>query len=75
MVFGAVVAHLMPFERAMLLIDEVVFDVPDELTARRRAGGECRGILDAPGHLCGDADELRDLLAATLSAWMTSACW
>jgi hypothetical protein len=62
--------HLAPFRGALLIIDQVVFSVPPELEALRRAAGETRIVLEAPGHLFdGDVEEFRRVLEIVLSGW------
>lgn len=62
---------LAPFDRALLIIDEIVFDVPAELEALRRAAGETRTITQAPAHLVeGDPEGFRRLLEGVLSDWV-----
>lgn len=68
---GELVRHLEPFRQALLVIDEVVFDVPAELDALRRAAGETRTVHEAPGHAFeGDAEEFRRVLEAVFSGWI-----
>lgn len=68
---GELVRLLAPFDRALLIIDEIVFDVPAELEALRRAAGETRTITEAPGHLVeGDPEGFRRLLEVVLSDWV-----
>lgn len=62
--------HLAPFRQALLIIDQVVFDVPEELEALRRAAGETRTVRQVPGLLFeGDGDEFRQGLHAVFRGW------
>lgn len=64
------VKHLAPFDRALLIVDQVVFAAP-ELEALRRAAGETRIVPQAPGHVFGgDAEELRHALEVVLGGWI-----
>jgi len=47
---AVLVGQLQPFDRALLIIDQVVFEVPPELEKLRRREGEQRPVLEAPGH-------------------------
>jgi hypothetical protein len=68
---NTLVEHLMPFQSALLVIDQVVFKVPPALAAIRLGAGETRSILEAPGHLFEDEPELfRAALEAALSDWI-----
>lgn len=68
---GELVRLLAPFDRALLIIDLIVFDVPAELEALRRAAGETRTIREAPGHVVeGDPEGFRRLLEVVLSDWV-----
>jgi hypothetical protein len=68
---GELVRLLAPFDRALLIIDLIVFDVPAELRALRRAAGETRSIREAPGHVVeGDPEGFRRLLEVVLSGWV-----
>jgi hypothetical protein len=65
------VRHLAPFHHALLIVDEVVFDIPPALEALRLAAGETRSMRDAPGLLFdGDPEEFRAALEAVLSGWI-----
>ena len=67
---AAVVEQLQPFRRALLVIDQVIFDVPPALEAIRRASGEHRPLRDVPGlAFDNDAAEFCSGLAAALSGW------
>ena len=66
-----VVRHLLPFEEALLMVDRVVFDVPQALAALRREAGETRSLGEAPGHLFEDDEQgFRWALEAALSGWI-----
>ncbi|MBW3570998.1 MAG: hypothetical protein KY467_07820 [Gemmatimonadetes bacterium] len=68
---GELVGLLAPFDRALLIIDQIVFDVPAQLEALRRAAGETRTIHEAPGHLVErDQEGFRRLLEVVLSGWV-----
>lgn len=63
--------HLTPFHHALLIVDQMVFDVPPALEALRLAAGETRSMRDAPGHLFDrDPEEFRAALEAVLSGWI-----
>lgn len=60
---GALARHFAPFDQAILIVDQVIFDVPKELTAARLAAGETRTVYKVPGHVIGgDAGELERML-------------
>ena len=64
------VEQLQPFDRALLIIDHVVFEVPPELEKLRCLAGEQRRVLEAPGHAFEkDSEGIRATLAAALSGW------
>lgn len=65
------VRHLEPSAGALLVVDQLVFDVPPALAALRCALGETRSLEDAPGQLfeTGEAG-LSEALAAALSGWI-----
>ena len=68
---AALVGQLLPFDRALLVVDAVVFDDPPELVAIRKAAGERRPLLVVPGHLFeDDAKGFRAALEVTLSGWV-----
>ena len=55
----------------MLIIDQVVFDVPPELVQLRHNAGEQRSIYEAPGHAFKNEPEIfRAVLEASLSGWI-----
>ncbi len=55
--------HFAPFTQAILVVDQVIFDVPKELTAARLAAGETRTVYKVPGHVIGgDERELSRML-------------
>jgi hypothetical protein len=63
--------QLQPFDRALLIIDQVVFDVPPELEKLRRLAGEQRPVHEAPGHAFeNDSEGFRAALEAALSGWI-----
>jgi hypothetical protein len=65
------VGLLQPISHALLIIDQVVFDVPPSLEDLRRDAGECRPIYEAPGHAFeGDPDGFQKVLEASLSGWI-----
>ncbi len=66
-----VVRHLLPFEQALLIVDQVVFGVPQALEAIRRDAGETRAVQEAPGHLFeNDEQGFTRALEAALSGWI-----
>lgn len=68
---GVLLEQLLPFDAALLVVDEVVFDIPPELVSIRRIAGEQRPVYEVPGHLFkGDPDGLRVALRAALSGWI-----
>jgi hypothetical protein len=68
---AVLVGQLQPFDRALLIIDQVVFKVPPELENLRRLAGEQRPVLEAPGHAFeNDGEGFRATLAAALSGWI-----
>jgi hypothetical protein len=68
---AALVDQLRPFDHALLIIDQVVFDVPPELDALRLAAGEQRPVHEAPGHAFeNDSEGFRAALEAALSGWI-----
>lgn len=63
--------HLLPFNAALLIIDQIVFDVPAALADIRSAAGEQRQIREAPGHLFEDNSEgFRAALEIVFSSWI-----
>src|SRR5437763_13375016 len=67
----ALVEQLRPFGRALLIIDQVVFDVPPELETLRRKAGELRPVHEAPGHAFeNEAGDFQTALEAALSGWI-----
>ena len=46
---AALVDQLRPSDHALLMVDQVVFDVPPELETLRRRAGERQSLHDAPG--------------------------
>jgi hypothetical protein len=65
------VQHLQPFDSALLIVDQVVFDVPRELEEIRRAAGGPWLVREAPGHLFeNDSEGLRAALEVVLSDWI-----
>jgi hypothetical protein len=59
----ALARHFAPFAQAILIADQVIFDVPKELTAARLAAGETRSVYKVPGHVIGgDVGELERML-------------
>ena len=68
----ALVAQLMPFDHALLIIDKVIFgDDPPAIESLRVAIGEGRRIYKAPGHLFeNDHEGVRAALEAALSEWV-----
>ena len=65
---AVLVGQLQPFDRALLIIDQVVFEVPPELEKLRRREGEQRPVLEAPGHAFeNDNEGFRATLEAALS--------
>ena len=57
-----------PFTHAILVVDDLVFDVRDRLAAARRAAGETRAVREAPGHVIGgDPAELARMLELMLT--------
>src|SRR6266550_7597668 len=63
--------HLLPFDIALLTIDQVVFDVPSELEFIRRTAGEPRPLIEVPGLLFeNDHEGFRAALEAALSGWI-----
>jgi hypothetical protein len=68
---AALIEQLRPFDRALLIVDQVVFDVPPKLIRLRRDAGEERPVFEAPGHAFDDDPErVRDVLEAALSGWI-----
>lgn len=66
----ALVGQLAPFQHALLIIDQVVFDVPPELEKLRREAGEVRPVYEAPGHAFeNETDDFRAALEAAPSGW------
>jgi hypothetical protein len=62
---------LMPFDQALLILDEVVFNVPPALESIRRAAGETRSVRETPGFLFeGDPHAFTLALDAALSGWI-----
>ena len=62
---------LRPFDAGLVVIDQVVFDVPPSLDAIRAACGEQRALHEAPAHLVeGDPDRFRELLEAAFTGWI-----
>jgi len=67
---AVLVGQLQPFDHALLVIDQVVFEVPPELEKLRRLAGEQRPVHEAPGHAFeNDSEGFRTTLAAALSGW------
>src|SRR5438034_10215021 len=65
------VEHLMPFESAMLIAEPLTNVVPPELDAIRRATGDPRSTVEAPGLLFeGEPELFRAALVASLSGWI-----
>ena len=63
--------HLTPFEDALLIVDQVVFDDPPVLLELRGAAGEDRPGHESPGHLFeNEPQTLRTALEAVLSGWV-----
>jgi hypothetical protein len=68
---AVLVGQLQPFDHALLIIDQVVFNVPPQLEELRRRAGEWRPVLEAPGHAFDNESEgFRATLAAALSGWI-----
>ena len=68
---AVLVEQLRPFDRALLVIDQVVFDVPPVLKKLRRHAGERRSVHDAPGHAFeNEVEAFRAVLKAALSDWV-----
>ena len=68
---AVLVGQLEPFDHALLIIDQVVFEVPPELAKLRRLAGEQRPVLEVPGHAFeNDSEGFRATLAAALSGWI-----
>jgi hypothetical protein len=68
---AALVEQLQPFDRALLMVDQVVFDVPPQLERLRRDAGEQRPVHEAPGHAFeNDPEGFRAVLEAALSGWV-----
>jgi hypothetical protein len=68
---AVLVGQLQPFDRALLIIDQVVFEVPQKLEKLRRREGEQRRVLEAPGHAFeNDHEGFRATLEAALSGWI-----
>src|SRR5262245_17379677 len=67
---AVLVEQLQPFQHALLIIDQVVFDVPPEFEKLRCLAGEQRPVHEAPGHAFeNDGEGFRATLAAALSGW------
>ena len=65
---AVLVGQLEPFDRALLIIDQVVFEIPPELEKLRRRAGEQRPVLEAPGHAFeNDNEGFRATLEVALS--------
>jgi hypothetical protein len=63
--------ELQPFDAALLIIDQVVFDVPAALVDIRSAAGEQRRIREAPGHFFeNESEAFRAALETVFSDWI-----
>ena len=68
---GTLLEQLLPFEGALLMVDQIVFDVPPALASIRRAAGETRAVHEAPGFLFeNDHEGFRATLEAALPGWI-----
>jgi len=73
---AVLVGQLQPFDHALLIIDQVVFEVPPELEKLRRLAGEQRPVHDAPGHAFeNDSEGFRATLAARCQDGPTCALY
>jgi hypothetical protein len=62
--------QLQPVNAALIIIDQIVFDVPEGLTGMRRAASEQRRVREAPGHLFENENEgLKAMLETVYSGW------
>jgi hypothetical protein len=65
------VEQLQPFDKALLIVDQIVFEVPPALERLRLAVGEQRLVREAPGcSFEGDREGFRSVLEAALSGWI-----
>ena len=68
---AALIQQLLPFDRALLIIDQVVFDLPPGLEKLRSAAAEQRPVHEAPGHAFEhDVEGFRGALESALSGWV-----
>lgn len=68
---AALAEQLQPFDHALLIIDQVVFEVPPELQSLRTNAGERRPVHEAPGHaFAGDVEGFRAALETSLAGWI-----
>jgi hypothetical protein len=65
---GELARRFTPVTHAILVVDDLIFDVQDRLCAARRAAGETRTVREAPGHVIGgDPAELARMLELMLT--------